>query len=186
MSALEQVIGLCGPSPHTKVPDKPVSPFLPSLESVQSRRKYSFFCQTARRYVSSRANSAQMTRAFLFATATQVLVVPSLRCFSVIHRLRLSCLVGARYTTDLAPWINSMRKYGSPRLVIPKWRCLSPLEWRWASHCQLRWWRQLRMVLGTSPTHAANCRPLWKVRHPYSASSPLSEDRCCDLRTWLR
>jgi len=148
LSALEQVIGLCGPSPHTKVPDKPVSPFLPSLESVQSRRKYSFFCQTARRYVSSRANSAQMTRAFLFATATQVLVVPSLRCFSVIHRLRLSCLVGARYTTDLAPWINSMRKYGSPRLVIPKCRCLSPLE----------------CCLGTSPTHAANCRPLWKVR----------------------
>ena len=96
----------------------------------------------------SRANSAQMTRAFLFATATQVLVVPSLRCFSVIHRLRLSCLVGARYTTDLAPWINSMRKYGSPRLVIPKCRCLSPLE----------------CCLGTSPTHAANCRPLWKVR----------------------
>jgi len=31
-------------------------------------------------------------------------------------RLRLSCLVGARYTTDLAPWINSMRKYdGSQR-----------------------------------------------------------------------
>src|SRR5207248_3534435 len=65
-----------------------------------------------------------------------------------IRRLRLSSLLGARYTTDLAPWINSMRKYGSPRLVIPKCRCLSPLE----------------CCLGTSPTHAANCRPLWKVR----------------------
>src|SRR5947209_5093303 len=41
-------------------------------------------------------------RAFLFATATQALVVPSLRCLSTIQTLRTSFLRHARYTIQFA------------------------------------------------------------------------------------
>jgi hypothetical protein len=41
----------------------------------------------ARRFGSSCAISAQITRAFLLATATHAFAVPSLRCFAAIHYL---------------------------------------------------------------------------------------------------
>jgi hypothetical protein len=50
----------------------------------------------AHRYSCSRAISDQMIPAFLLATATQALDVPSRCCLSLIQRLRLSVLAFAR------------------------------------------------------------------------------------------
>jgi hypothetical protein len=72
-----------------------------------------------------------MIRAFLFATARHIFVVPSFCRFSAVnYRAR------------------SMNQQHSevriPRLAIPSRRCLSPLE----------------CCRGTRPNQAANCRPL--------------------------
>jgi hypothetical protein len=81
------------------------------------------------------------------ATATQAMVVPSFRCLSAIQTLRGSVLRPARYTTDRAPWMNNVRRYASPRLLMPNRRALPPLK----------------CCRGTSRNQAANCRPLSKI-----------------------
>jgi hypothetical protein len=142
---LQQVIGLEGPAPLRLERSRPTR-FRHHSTLVQSR---GFFFPPMRRgdKGSSCASSAQTIRAFLFATATHAFAVPSFRCLSVIHLLRLSCFLDARNTTDREPWTRSVRRYGSPRFVVPDSRCFSPLEF-----CR-----------GTRPSQAANWRPLWKV-----------------------
>ena len=49
-----------------------------------------------------------MIRAFLFATATHALAVPSFFCFSAIHLLRASSFLEARNTTDREPCTSSV------------------------------------------------------------------------------
>src|SRR5450432_3631940 len=65
----------------------------------------------------------------------------------VNHPLVLSTLFFAARMAERAPWISSVRKYASPRLLIPSSVGLPPLElWR-----------------GTRPSQAETCRPLSKL-----------------------
>jgi hypothetical protein len=126
--SLNQVIGLEGRpvtgSRRAVVTNYAITAFL----AISRKRSLS---RAAARYRSSLARRVQMIRAFLFATATQAFVVPSLFCLSAIQRLRLSVFVTQRYTTDRASWMSNMRRYGSPRFEMPNRRCLFPLEcWR--------------------------------------------------------
>ena len=83
-------------------------------------------------------------RAFLFARATAAIFGLRRPATRANHpsarsgrRLRLS-------STERAPWISNVRKYVSPRLLMPSRFVLPPEEF----------WR------GTSPSHAANWRLL--------------------------
>lgn len=69
----------------------------------------------------------------------------------------------ARYTTERAPWIRRVRRYESPRLLIPNSRVFPPLE----------------CCLGTKPNQAANCRPFLKVLPSLMAAT----QSCCYQRT---
>jgi len=113
--------------------------------------------QLANRYVSCRVSSAQMMRAFLFATATAARLKPCSWTMRRIQQLRASCLSlrNTAPTTERAPWTNKARAYRSPRLLIPSRRSLPPLP------C----WR------GTRPRAAANCRPLGNWRPSPKVSS---------------
>jgi hypothetical protein len=55
----------------------------------------------------------------LFATATQVFAVPSLRCFSPILWLRLWFLLGARAECLDAHWFTTLAK---AKQLIELWR----------------------------------------------------------------
>ena len=71
---------------------------------------------------------AQRMRAFLFASATTAFCQPA-RAFSArTQRLIGSLRVCAELTTDFAPWISSVRRYASPRLVIVPRFVLPPEE----------------------------------------------------------
>jgi hypothetical protein len=60
-----------------------------------------------------------------------------------IHWLRLSVRSSTQRSVARAPWINSLRNYRSPRLLIPNNRVCPPVE----------------CYLGTNPSQAANWRP---------------------------
>jgi hypothetical protein len=85
-----------------------------------------------------------MSRAFLAAIATAARLYPRRSTSSRAQRLRRSFLSGNFAITAWVPWINNVRRYLSPRLVIlPSWT-LPPVE-----YCR-----------GTRPSQAAKCRPL--------------------------
>lgn len=81
-----------------------------------------------------------MIRAFLLARATAALFLPHRVTNACSHRLRRSSFPSIRRITDRAPWTSSVRRYVSPRLLIPSRTGLSPVV------C----WR------GTNPRLAAN------------------------------
>jgi len=61
---------------------------------------------------------------------------------------KLACRAALCRMAERAPWISKVRRYTSPRLLIPKSNGLPPLElWR-----------------GTRPSQAYNWRPLLKLR----------------------
>lgn len=86
-----------------------------------------------------------MMRAVLLASATATM----LGWHRASRRSSQSPGVGfLRANTERAPRMRSVRRYRSPRLLIPSRRILPPEEsWR-----------------GTSPNQAASCRPLLNVR----------------------
>jgi len=101
--------GICASSPNQvnglerprspQVLKKLVSPLSPSCLAQASRLDTSTTAQkiyTAGRYTCCFAIRDQRMRAFLLASATQALAVPSLCCLSLIHRLRQSVLALAR------------------------------------------------------------------------------------------
>ena len=101
--------GICASSPNQvnglerprspQVLKKLVSPLSPSCLAQASRLDTSTPAQkiyTAGRYACCFAIRDQRMRAFLLASATQALAVPSLCCLSLIHRLRQSVLALAR------------------------------------------------------------------------------------------
>src|SRR5210317_345786 len=88
--------------------------------------------------------TAQPTLASLLATATAALFLPLLSLIRLIQRLKGSSRPTAWRTTVRAPWTRSLRRYRSPRLLIPNRRLLPPLLY----------------CLGTNPRDAAACRPL--------------------------
>jgi hypothetical protein len=98
-SSPNQVNGLGRPCPP-QVLKKLVSPLSPSCLAQASRQGHLNFelrkIYTAGRYACCFAIRDQRMRAFLLATATQALAVPSLCCLSLIQRLRQSTLVLAR------------------------------------------------------------------------------------------
>src|SRR3954452_14631019 len=69
--------------------------------SCNLREEQSFYA--ARRYGSTCTRHTPTIRAFLFATATQALAIPSFRFFSAIHLLLGSLLPSQRYNTDRHP-----------------------------------------------------------------------------------
>ncbi len=83
-----------------------------------------------------------MTRAFLFAKATAAIFLLRLP-IKFISQLTGFSLCLTNQITALAPRIINVRRYVSPRLLIPSNTCLPPLEF----------------CLGINPSHAANCRP---------------------------
>ena len=83
-------------------------------------------------------------RAFLLAIATQAFCQPTRAVSCTSQREIGSSRLPALITADFAPWISSVRRYSSPRLVILPRLVLPPLEF----------W------LGTMPSHAPNCAPL--------------------------
>ena len=91
--------GLEWPCPR-QVLKKLVSPVAPSMAARASRWKSSYVVPDSglcsRWHSCSRAISDQTMRAFLLATATQALEVPSRCCLSLIQRLRLSVFAFAR------------------------------------------------------------------------------------------
>jgi hypothetical protein len=110
--------------------------------------------QAAGRYSSFLASSAQMMRAFLFATATMARFVPRRSRSSFTHRLNRSDLPAAVRTTARAPWTSRVRRCWSPRLLIPIRIVRSPLEcWRGTSPSQAAMWRPLSQSC-PSPTAA--------------------------------
>lgn len=113
--------GLCAPSPSTgqrprrpsplQVQKKPVCPVLPSETTSAIHGVLHLGDSMAVRLVLS----AQITRAFSFATATQAFAVPSFLCFSTIHWLRLSVFLEAK--PDFAwPWSRPTRSIFLPAL----------------------------------------------------------------------
>jgi len=102
-------------------------------------------------------------RAFLFARATaamwgweRAVRRPNQLC-AARAELRFICR-----STDCAPRMSSVRRYRSPRLLIPRRRVFPPEEsWR-----------------GTSPNQAASCRPFLKVR-----IADACQERTCTKRT---
>jgi hypothetical protein len=108
------------------------------LVRLKTRLRYA-----ARRYSWPRASIAQMMRACLAASATAAILFPR-RCFSCsAQRLLASVRLPVSWSTLRVPWINSVRRYTFLRLLMWPRRVLPPLEYCW----------------GTSPSHAANCRP---------------------------
>src|SRR5215813_14529857 len=107
-------------------------------------------------YTPPRLSKAHTIRAFLFATATAVRFHPRRSSTPRIHRLRLSVFVLAQRRVARAPWSSSLRRYLSPRFLIPNKRVCPPVE----------------CCLGTKPHHAAHCRPL--VKPPTSPPAAIS------------
>src|SRR2546425_9630645 len=99
------------------------------------------------RYVSFLASTAQAMRASLFAKATPA----TLRCVRdvswVSHALRPEDCFALCCRTARAPCTKSLRKSEFPRLLIPSSFCLPPVV------CSP----------GTTPSQAANSRPLRKA-----------------------
>src|SRR5690554_7104101 len=89
-------------------------------------------------------SSAQIIRAFLAANATAALLYPRRSTNSFAQRLSWSSLLASLAITARVPWINNVRRYLSPRLVILPNRGLPPVE-----YCR-----------GTRPSQAAKCLPL--------------------------
>jgi hypothetical protein len=90
------------------------------------------------RYSSARVSKAHSTRAFLFASATAAILGPRRSLSASIHTLRRARMLGEQRSAERAPWINRVRRYRSPRLLIPSSIVRSPLE------CSR----------GTNPSHA--------------------------------
>src|SRR6202789_1263256 len=96
-------------------------------------------------------------RAFLFAKATAARFL-LLRSANAAPQ----CSAGfARCKTERAPWISKVRRYTSPRLLIPSKVDLPPLE-----HCR-----------GTNPSQAESCRPFLKF-----LASPMLATRALAVR----
>ena len=96
---------------------------------------------------SSAASSRQIAhnrRAVLFASATAALFLPRRATNPCSHTLKGSVRPSMRLTTARAPWISCVRKYLSPRLLMPRSWGSSPLEY----------------CFGTNPKEALTCRPL--------------------------
>jgi hypothetical protein len=85
-------------------------------------------------------------RVCLFANATTARLVPRRGMRARSHGLRRSFLSPIQRIVARVPWRNSLRRSRSPRLLIPSQGGL-PLVECWC---------------GTSPSHAAHCRPLLK------------------------
>ena len=92
------------------------------------------------RYSSFLDKIDQIIRAFLFAIATATIFGCRRSRIWLIQTLLASCLPPAFPSTALAPWIKSVRRYRSPRLLIPNNRDFPPLD----------------RCLGTKPNQAAN------------------------------
>ena len=101
-------------------------------------------------------------RAFLLARATATTFGCRHSRIRLIQTLLASCFPPAFPRTALAPWIKSVRKYRSPRLLIPNNRDLPPLD----------------LCLGTSPSHAANWRPFLKQDWSPTAATRVLSDEC--------
>ena len=98
------------------------------------------------RYSSFLDKIDQIIRAFLFAMATATTFGCRRSRIWLIQTLLASSLPPAFPRTALAPWIKSVRRYRSPRLLIPNNRDFPPLD----------------RCLGTKPNQAANWRPFLK------------------------
>lgn len=83
-------------------------------------------------------------RAVLFASATAATLGCERSANRTAHLLSRSSLGFAVRNAERAPWTISVRRYASPRLLIPSSRSLPP------ELC----------CLGVNPSEAANCRPL--------------------------
>ena len=64
------------------------------------------------------ANSAQMMRAFLAAIATHARLKPRRAMSAAAQRLKRSVRRASVISAERAPWINRVRRYTSPRLVM--------------------------------------------------------------------
>ena len=87
-------------------------------------------------------SSAHTIRAFLAAIATAARLYPRRSLSSFAQALGRSSFVSIVAITARVPWINNVRRYLSPCLVILPSRGLPPVEY----------------CLGTNPSQAAKCR----------------------------
>ena len=70
-----------------------------------------------------------MIRAFLFAKATVAMFLLRRHISWLSQSLRLSVLLWQCLSTERDQWISNVRKYLSPRLLIPPRRSLPPVEY---------------------------------------------------------
>src|SRR4029077_19849844 len=92
-------------------------------------------------------NTAQLILASLFAVATITTLRAAPPSKPFIHCPRYDPSRLARNTTARAPWMNILRRYGFPRLLIPNSLVFPPVD-----HCP-----------GTRPSQAENSRPFLKA-----------------------
>ena len=124
---------------------KPGSPCAGSVRSVHFRsRRHLRPSRVSGRGGRPRflANSAQMMRTFVLATATMARLVPRRSRNSFTHRLSRSVLPTAGRTMARAPWTKGVRRCWSPRLPIRIRIVRSALDC-WRETGQAAMWRPL-------------------------------------------